>query len=65
MKRHAVINEKNEVVNIILWDGITPYSYPRKNHVLKHFEECDIGDRFDPKTNTIIRADRQYRDTQS
>jgi|GEM_PF-4542600 hypothetical protein len=62
MKRHAVINTNNEVVNVIIWDGITPYSYSRPNHILKQFDECDIGDRFDAETNTIIRADRQYRE---
>lgn len=65
MKRYAVINEKNEVINVIKWDGISPYRYPLANCTLKYFEECDIGDRFDPETNTIIRTDRQYRDTQS
>lgn len=27
--RHAVVDDRGEVVNVILWDGVTPYEYPR------------------------------------
>lgn len=64
MKRHAVINENNQVVNVIKWDGITPIKYPVPAMIIKQFDECDIGDRFDGETNTIIRADRQYRESE-
>lgn len=57
MKRHAIININNEVVNVIVWDGITRWS-PPTNHIAVQFDICDIGDTYDPENNKIIRADR-------
>jgi hypothetical protein len=27
-QRHAVIDDRGQVVNVILWDGTTPYEHP-------------------------------------
>jgi hypothetical protein len=61
MKRHAVINKNNKVVNVIVWDGVTRWSPPQE-HIAIQFDECDIGDTHDPENNKIIRADRTAKD---
>ena len=57
MKRHAIINNDNEVINVIVWDGYTRCNFPAE-WTVKQFDECDIGDIHDPLENKIIKADR-------
>ena len=57
MKRHACINTNNEVINVIVWDGVSPVKFP-SNWTVMQFDICDIGDTYDPENNKIIRADR-------
>jgi hypothetical protein len=61
MKRHAVINKDNDVINVIVWDGITPCRFPSDWTVVQ-FDECDIGDTYDRENNKIIRADRKAQE---
>jgi hypothetical protein len=44
MKRYAVVNQENKVVNIIIWDEVSQWS-PPENHIIVNVEEtfCDIG----------------------
>lgn len=64
MKRHAVINKDNNVINVIVWDGITPLRFPSDWTVIQ-FDECDIGDTYDHINNKIIRADRTGKNPES
>lgn len=47
--RYAVINQKNEVANVVLWDGKAPWSPPRGHYVIAS-EEARIGDHYDIAT---------------
>ena len=62
MYRHAVIDRKTgQVVNVIMYDGVSQWAPPQGHHLHKS-EECDIGDTFDFEKNVIVRADRTSKD---
>jgi len=54
MDRYAVLNDKNEVVNVIAWDGIANWSPPVGHEVLKN-EDCAIGDIWIKEFNEFVR----------
>lgn len=43
MDRYAVINEKNEVVNVIVWDGVSKWN-PPEGHRVERNEDVGRGD---------------------
>jgi hypothetical protein len=49
--RHAVVNQQNKVVNVIIWEG-SPWQ-PPKDHYVVRSDKCDIGDTYDPATNSF------------
>lgn len=62
MHRYAVINNQtHEVVNVILWDGITQWAPPTGHYVVQH-DQCDIGDSWDQKKQLLIKPDRTQKD---
>jgi len=58
MLRHAIVNKNNEVVNVILWDGINDWS-PPQDHIAIHdkTELCNIGDLYDSTSKKFIKPD--------
>lgn len=53
MNRHAIVNKDNKVVNVVIWDG-KPW-LPPADHMVVHCPDgrCDIGDIYDPQTNSF------------
>ncbi len=52
MYRYAVCNDKNEVVNVIIWDGESRWSPPAGCFVVRS-DKCDIHQIYDPNTETF------------
>ncbi len=46
MKTYAVI-KNNTVINTIVWDGVTPYTYPEAGVTLIEAEVVGIGDKYE------------------
>lgn len=40
--RYAIIN-KDEVINVINWDGVTPFHYPFEHDDIVQSDELQIG----------------------
>lgn len=40
---HAIIDQNNIVENIIVWDGVTPWSPPEGSKIVKYEGEVHIG----------------------
>lgn len=54
MARHAIIKD-NKVVNVVIWDG-SEWLPPRDHMVVNCPDnKCDIGDNYDPSTNTFSK----------
>lgn len=51
--RHALVNQENKVVNVIIWEGAQ--WLPPHNHYVVRCDQCDIGDTYNPETNTFIK----------
>jgi hypothetical protein len=51
--RHAIVDENNMVVNVVVWHGAE--WLPPRNHTVVRHENCDIGDKYDPTTNSFIK----------
>lgn len=49
MDRYAVCNEKNEVVNVIIWDGESKWLPPDGCFVVRS-DKCDMHQIYDPVT---------------
>ena len=43
--KYAIIN-KEEVINVINWDGVTPFEYPFEHTEIKQSDELQIGMKF-------------------
>lgn len=56
MARHAIIDNQNKVVNIVLWDGAE--WLPPRNHTVVDVtdKDCHIGDTYEPQANTFTRT---------
>lgn len=54
--KYLVIKD-NYVINTIIWDGVTPYTYPEPHDLLLQdiAETVGIGDYYDPTDNTFWR----------
>jgi|NOAtaT_7_FD_contig_31_7043877_length_310_multi_2_in_0_out_0_2 hypothetical protein len=51
---YALINSENVVVNMVLWDGVTPWTPPDGCTPIKiNSQPCDIGWIYDPQTGTF------------
>lgn len=58
-KRHAVVNDKGHVVNVIIWDGVSPWS-PPEGHIVIRDDHVDIGDRWDHKVEQLVKVCRLH-----
>lgn len=47
MSRYAIINDKGQVVNVIEWDGASPWQPPAFHYTVES-EICDNGDSYEP-----------------
>ena len=54
MNRYAVINSSNVVVNVIIWDGVSPWSPPSGCIVVPEGQGAMIGGTYDPASQTFI-----------
>jgi hypothetical protein len=56
MKRWAVI-KSNYVINIVIWDGVTPWQYPGDyDHMIEeNTENVGYGDWYEESENTFYR----------
>jgi hypothetical protein len=51
--RHAIVNQNNEVVNVVIWNGAE--WLPPRGHLVVQNDTVGIGDIYDPQTNTFTR----------
>lgn len=51
--RHAIIDQSNEVVNIIIWEGAE--WLPPRNHTVVQSDSAAIGDIYEPTTGTFSK----------
>lgn len=49
--RHAIVDKENKVVNVVIWEGAS-WLPPKGHYVVRH-DKCDIGDIYDPTTNSF------------
>lgn len=54
--RYAVVNDNNDVVNVIEWDGQSRWM-PKEGHRLIRSDICDRNDKFDPEDDCFTKAD--------
>ena len=52
-----LVMRNNYVINVIFWDGVTPYSYPEPYDELREdsSESINIGDWYEPTENVFYR----------
>jgi len=52
-----LIMRSNYVINVIYWDGVTPYSYPEPHDEIREdaTESINIGDWYEPSENVFYR----------
>lgn len=66
MKKWAII-KNNYVINTILWDGITNYTYPESHDTI--IEDKDeivgIGDWYEAEEETFYRPSKKPKDIPS
>lgn len=55
--RFAIVNKDNLVVNVIIWNGAE--FLPPRDHIVVQNDTVDIGDIYDPATNSFIRPQPQ------
>lgn len=53
MNRYAVINSANKVVNIIKWDGVSPWSPPVGCIAVPEGVGAAIGGTYDPTSHAF------------
>lgn len=53
MARYAIVDQNNRVVNVVIWDG-SEWLPPRNHSIIPH-DSANVGDDYDPATNTIIK----------
>ncbi len=54
MDRYAVVNEKNEVVNVIAWDGVSLWN-PPEGHSIQKNEDVGRGDIWMESIQDFVR----------
>jgi hypothetical protein len=54
MARYAVIDDQNEVVNVIEWDGVSNWMPPAGHVVIPH-EQCARGDIWMEEIEDFVR----------
>jgi hypothetical protein len=55
MRRHAIVNKDNIVVNVILWDGESPWK-PPVDHFVVQDDNVDSGDIFQPEVKSFYKV---------
>ena len=53
--RHAVCDKNGKVVNVVIWDGESPWKPNDPTHYVVRHDKCDIGDQH----NKEIRDGKQ------
>lgn len=53
MTRHAIVNQDNIVVNVVIWEGAA--WLPPHNHTVVRSDLAGIGDRYIPEKNVFER----------
>lgn len=53
--RHAIINKKGQVVNVVIWEGHE--WLPPRDHWVVRADNCDIGDLYDFEKDQFFKAD--------
>jgi hypothetical protein len=48
---YAMVNSSNIVVNVIIWDGVTPYN--PQGYILINSDTANIGDIYDSSNGTF------------
>ena len=62
MYRYAMIDPiTNLVKNVVIWDGKKEWS-PAKTHLMVKSDLANIGDKFDPKTDSFISPQRGQKE---
>jgi hypothetical protein len=49
--KHAIIDQENKVVNIVIWEGHE--WLPPKGHTVVRSDSAHIGDIYDPQSNSF------------
>lgn len=55
MLRHAVCDKDGNVVNVVLWDGISKWSPRDITHYVVRHDECSVGDKIEKESNKITK----------
>lgn len=58
MYRYAVINKDGDVMNVVIWDGVTQWN-PPKDHIAVREDKVDVFDKYDRATKTFTRFDKR------
>ena len=62
MYRHGVIDPSGRVVNVIIWDGESPWN-PPLNHIAVQHDYIDIDDIWNHNDKVLIKKDRINKET--
>ena len=52
--RHAIVNQNNEVVNVVVWNG-HPW-LPPAGHFVVQDDHVNIGDIYNPSNHTFTKT---------
>lgn len=55
MKRHAVIDQDGNVVNVIIWDGVCKWK-PPEGHIVVQHDLVDSGDVYNFSTRRFTKV---------
>lgn len=55
--RHAIVNQDNVVVNVIVWNGAE--WLPPRGHMVVQNDRVNIGDIYDPETHAFSRPKQE------
>ena len=57
--RHGIVNKDNVVVNVIVWNGAE--WQPPRDHWVVQDDKVNIGDVYDPDTNTFSKPKQEQQ----
>jgi rRNA processing protein Gar1 len=57
--KHAIVDQNNVVVNIIVWEGAE--WLPPRNHMVIRSDDASIGDIYDPVRNVFLKPIKQEK----
>lgn len=59
MAKWAIIDQKGNVVNCVLWDGPTKEWLPPRNHYVVQYDQACVGDLYNFEKQTFTRFDKR------